>query len=131
MTDNRDLGQDLETRLSLMPNTINFAHPEYTDMIDKHLLRKFQNTGRAVSTFIKRDDIFVLCLLNLLLMYQEDYQDWFKSVNRLVMKKIKDCCVIDEGVRDVNCIYRDFCQDLFELAQVQTRVIQASQTIPN
>ena len=106
----QDVGA-LEYQLQGIKNPFSIDQPAFQALVDPYNLQKAKRCHHSVSQFLKNDDVFVLVLLELLLKNMPEYQEWHRSVLRILMKRIKDYCVIDGGV-NVQSIYTDFCQDL-------------------
>ena len=116
-----DLGE-LEETLKHTPNVLIHKSKEFQSMIEPSKILRVENLTKSVSPLLRHNDIFVLILLNFLLMHQDNHEDWFRSVKRLLFKRIKDLCVL-EGLQDVQSIYDNFCQEICELARLQCRVV--------
>ena len=118
-----DLGE-LEEKYFDMPNVLVHKSPEFQAMIDPHNVLRCERLTESIASFLKHDDIFVLVLLHFLLMHQEPSQDsWFRSIKRLLLKKIKDLCVLD-GIQDVPSIFNNFCEELNDLALISNQISQ-------
>ena len=116
-----DLGE-LEDKLRGIPNVLVHKSPEFQAMIDPHNVLKCERLTESIASFLKHDDIFVLVLMHFLLMHQEVHDCWYQSVKRLLLKKIKDLCVLD-GVQDVPSMFNNLCEEIHELALIQHRVL--------
>ena len=106
----QDVGA-LEETLKGVKNPFSIDNPAFKSWVDPYNLKKAKRCHHTVSQFLKNPDVFVLVLLEMLLKHQPEYQDWHRSVIRILMKRIKDYCVIDGSI-DVQSIYSDFCHDL-------------------
>ena len=116
-----DLGE-LEDKLRGIPNVLVHKSPEYQAMIDPHNVLKCERLTESIASFLKHDDIFVLVLMHFLLMHQEVHDCWYRSVKKLLLKKIKDLCVLD-GVQDVPSMFNNLCDEIHELGLIQHRVL--------
>ena len=115
---------ELEEKYYDMPNVLVHKSPEFQAMIDPHNVLRCERLTESIASFLKHDDIFVLVLLHFLLMHQEPSQDsWFRGIKRLLLKKIKDLCVLD-GIQDVPSIFNNFCEELNDLALISNQISQ-------
>ena len=106
----QDVGA-LEETLKGVKNPFSMDQPAFKSWVDPYNLKKAKRCHHSVAQFLKNTDVFVLVLLELLLKHQPEYQNWHRSVTRILMKRIKDYCVIDGSI-NVQSIYSDFCHDL-------------------
>ena len=125
-----DIGEEFEEKFSNTPNPLSVDNPSFRAFLDPFRINKARRLHLSIRHFLNHDDLFVLVLLTTLLESQENYQDWYLCVKRMLMKRIQDLCVI-EGCKNAKSIYDEFSQDVIDLSEISTRMSEEAGNRPS
>ena len=100
-----------------MPNRPWFKNRTFTKLIKQENLDEYERVWTSVSQFVIRKDILYLVKLYMLLMGNPRQQDFQQSIQVLLFKRLKDCCVL-ETRKSIPSIFQEFLTDVQRMGEL-------------
>ena len=106
-----------EKRVNTMPHRPWFKNRTFLKLVKRENLNDYEKVVQSVGHFMRRKDLFALFMTNILLSALGTFQELQQSVQILLFKRIKDCCVL-ETKKNAEYIYGDFISDVQTMGTV-------------
>ena len=103
------------------PNRHFIQNQAIQKLIDFRVLTEYQRLWTNVGNFVRRNDIYLLVILDLILECINE--EWSKAIKKLLFKKITDCCGALETSLSATEIYGQFMQDVQNMAVLQQQMM--------